>query len=100
MSSDYAWEKLHSAVLGLVGLGSLQERLSNVSSYSFLTLRSEDFPENLQSRFNNVVETLEGDRAMSLSDVKAQEVAEEIVSIYDELAQIQGAKYQTSLSEE
>lgn len=93
----YAWEKLYVAVLNMAtGEDSVQSRLFD-AFLSFHTLKTEDFPEDLQERFNEImnklteVKTPVGDEGIvkatlnKMSNMDARDLAEKIVSLYNEI---------------
>ena len=108
MSLSYTWEKLFVAVLGMAKSDeSLQDRLMG-AYLSFHTLRDEDFPEgDLRKSFHEIRYALtlrpaKGDegtvRASTrlMRNKEAGELIEKIVSLYDEVARLHGAKDELS----
>lgn len=98
MSVDYAWEKLHVAVLVMArGSGSLQERLVD-AFLSFHPIRpDEDLPAGLRPAYEAIVERLtevepRGDEgqvqatARAMGEADARQLIEDIVSLYDHVA--------------
>ena len=58
MDLSYTWEKLYLAVNAMAASNrSIQDRLAS-AHFHVDVLRSEDFPEDLQERFKNIVATL------------------------------------------
>jgi len=93
----YAWEKLFSAVLSMaMGENNVQSRLYD-AFLGFHTLKTEDFPEDLQKDFNEImnklteVKTQTGNEGIVratlnvMSDMDARNLAENIVSLYTEI---------------
>lgn len=84
------WERLRTAVEALAsGTESLQERLYS-AALALTPLKIEEFPEELRDRVPLVsrpgVQNFDRENLKSLSDEDARKLAEEIVSIYDNIA--------------
>jgi hypothetical protein len=103
MSLSYTWEKFHVAVSSLAsGTGSIQERLCNAYTYSLMLLevhKPDDLPAEMRDDFEQIVRELtavepvgsEGSVQAStnaMTDLKASEIAEKIVSLYDEITRM------------
>lgn len=100
MSRDYAWEKLFSAVLGMVRSDRpLREKLGNAYNYHIIHIKSADLPDDEARETLAGIERLltrkqatgnEGDVAASaaiMSDSEALNLSEKIVGLYDQMAQ-------------
>ena len=105
MSLDYAYEKLSVAVTSMAtSTDSLQNRLANVYVYGFHTIGlnvNADLPPNLRSLYREIEKNLtkvpaQGDEGSVLAttramrDEEAKKVIEQIVYLYDEVAQLIG----------
>ncbi len=91
MDLDYAEKILFQAVLALVGEGILRSRLRAAAEY-LRRLKAEDFPDDgLRARFSELGRKLTEkgsiqESVLAMSELEASQVAEEIVSIYADLA--------------
>jgi hypothetical protein len=93
----YAWEKLFSAVLTMAcSSDSVQLRLADAYVDSLLRLNVEDFPDDLEGDFRDILAEfakirLDGDRGIraviesQMSEGDANKLAERIVSLYNEI---------------
>jgi hypothetical protein len=95
MTIGYAWEKFHSAVSSLVLLsGTLRTRLISVGVNDIMHVNPKrDLPEELQGKYNEIMEKLtkEGsiaDSVEALTDREVNDVAEKIVSLYNEIVRV------------
>lgn len=101
MSLSYTWQKLHAAVLILAsGTGTIQERLCDAYVDSLIRLHDpNDFPLEMRKDFEAIQKELtavppsgnEGSAKASTNDMtddKASEIAEKIVSMYDEITRM------------
>ena len=96
---EYAWEKLHTAVLILAqGTGSLRERLEDAYTSSLIRLRPDHhFPwSDLRQRYTDLVEEIapSGDfrtALVSWSDHDLQRIVEDLVGVYDSVARRRGS---------
>lgn len=104
--SDYSWQKLLSAVLGLAsGHETVQERLRDAYKYNLYLLESKDFPEELQDAFNSIKNKLTKNGEQSadaitqvMTEDEATLIAEEVVGLFDQVAQALGvAKKQAEI---
>ncbi|QRE78246.1 hypothetical protein [Methylobacterium aquaticum] len=97
---DYAWEKLHTAVLGIARSDdSLQVRLAYAYIGGLINIRPEEtLPENLRPNMAEIhaafrTHEAKGDEggamasALAMSDEDARATIEKIVILYDEIAQ-------------
>lgn len=104
MSLEYAYEKLSVAVAGMAtSTDSLQKRLAN-AYLSFHTIGLDvkaDLPSNLQSLYHEIENSLtrvppqgsEGSilaTTRTLRDEEAYRLIEQVVELYDEVAQLIG----------
>jgi predicted RNase H-like HicB family nuclease len=99
---DYAWEKLHAAVLTLVeGSGSVQKRVADAYIGQLIRLEPSDLPGSMQADFAALEERLTqaeatGDEGRvarttaAMNDFEAKQIAAKIVSLYDEVARRYG----------
>jgi hypothetical protein len=93
-----AWRKFHEAVIALVSISSIEERLGSACVYYLSCLKPEDIPDELQDDFKQIQElqTAElpggGVYAKNIKDYEAQKLAEKIVSMYDNLTRRLGAE--------
>jgi len=105
MSLDYAYEKLSVAVTSMAtSTDSLQNRLANAYIYGFHTIGLDvnaDLPPNLRSLYREIEKNLtkvpargdEGSVVATTSvmrDEEAKKLIEQIVYLYDEVAQLIG----------
>jgi hypothetical protein len=101
MSYSYGWEKLHVAVINLVGRDPLKKRVID-AVLAVHTLRSggPHLPADTQDEFDELMERMTavepvGDEgsveatANTLSIEELEEVAESIVSMYDDVTRTQ-----------
>lgn len=98
MARDYAWEKFHTAVIGLASSRqSLQMRLADAYRFHLLHIEDEDLPQEITEDFKRLAQALrarkakgdEGDAvasSMALSEGQAGDLIELIVSMYDRVA--------------
>jgi hypothetical protein len=106
MSLSYAWEKLYTAVASIaVSTDSLQERLANAYIFGFHTIGLDvnaDLPPDLRSSYHEIVKELtkvpaQGDEGTVvattrvMSDEDAKKLIDQLVSLYDNVAQRLGA---------
>jgi uncharacterized protein YktB (UPF0637 family) len=106
MSLGYAWEKFHAAVLILAGShSSVQERLYSAYTYQLMHIKLEQVPEELRDEFSVLIKEMKQvkrpEQQLSVASAtkaigieKATELAENLVSMYDRIAQIYGAAKQ------
>ncbi len=92
----YVWEKLYLAASTLVGAASIQQRLlwAALSSH---TLKSKDFPDDLQDQFETLWQALTSKDArneeegalhatiLTMSDDKASLYADQIFELFHEI---------------
>jgi uncharacterized protein YebE (UPF0316 family) len=105
MSLDYAYEKLFVAVTSMAtSTDSLQNRLANAYIYGFHTIGLDvnaDLPPNLRSLYREIEKNLtkvpaqgnEGSvvaTTRAMRDEEAKKLIEQIVHLYDEVAQLIG----------
>lgn len=103
MSLDYAYEKLSMAVTSMaISTDSLQNRLANAYIYGFHTIGLDvnaDLPPNLRSLYREIERNLtkvpaQGDEGSvvattrAMRDEEAKKLIEQIVYLYDEVAQL------------
>jgi hypothetical protein len=106
MAIDYAWEKFFSAVYGSIGSErSPQDRLADSYVFDIIHVRREDVPndevwERIQKLTRAVTskpaEQHEGSVKATTSEMSSAEAArwlQEIVSIFNEIAEAYGAAY-------
>ena len=87
MSHIYGMEKLHMAVLNLVGPGSMQSRLTNAVNSHLLHISVEsDMPEELGNEYNEIINGLA--KRGTLSEIDAEHYAQKIVGLNEKLAHI------------
>lgn len=104
MGTSYTWEKLHLAVVSLVGKGDIKERVYGAWLASdALDAEPEDFPDaGERERWNNLSERLSSAPAKgnegtvkatiaTMSDDDLQSAAEEFLSLYDAACRRLGA---------
>lgn len=105
MSRDYSygWQKLHGAVLALVGEGDQRKRLVNALTVChILKARSHEhhLPEDTQIEFNEFIkkmtsmEAIEGEGAITatvsfLNEKELRNAVRKIVSFYDSVCRYQ-----------
>lgn len=89
MALNYAWQRFYSAVHSLVSDGTLNERLAG-AALRLNDLKPDDFHEcELQKRFSDLMENLEGFQSEEVPNISADkgvQFAEEILSIFNEIA--------------
>lgn len=102
MALNYAWEKFHSAVRGLVGPAPIQERLCGAWVFNLIHVDIADLPERIRDEFQALRAKLrsgepKGDEGTvaafcnTLTDDEALQYAYEIVSMYDAVTRQYGA---------
>ncbi len=103
MSLGYAWEKFHAAVLILAGShSSVADRINSAYTYQLMHIVLEQIPEELRDEFSVLIKEIKRvkrpDKQLPVASAtkaigreKATELAENIVSMYDRIAQIYGA---------
>lgn len=105
MSKDYSygWEKLHGAVIALVGEGNQRERLVNALTVChILKVRSHEhhLPDDIQIELNKffkkmtAMEAIEGEGTIMatvsfLNEKKVRNAVRKIVSFYDTVCRYQ-----------
>jgi MoaA/NifB/PqqE/SkfB family radical SAM enzyme len=93
---SYAHEKMYVAVSTLAGPGTQRERLADAYISSVIRLLDKDIPEELRERFQILKEKItceeaKGDEGTvkatvnAIEDNEVNEMAEEIVSLYDNI---------------
>ena len=101
MSLGYAWQKFFAAVQTLAdGTGSLQDRLKDAFGGALIHLQPQDLPKEHRNEFADLraritKETSLGDGTIAattsvMSDEDAMQIADQIVSMYDSIAQALG----------
>ena len=92
MTLDYAAEKFYSAVRTLATSDNdIKSRLTSAAVNNIVKLNPEkDLPENLRVKFNHILEglTTQGgipETIAYMTKKEASSVAEEVVSLYDEI---------------
>ena len=100
MGLGYAWEKLHVAVLSLVGPGDLASRLEWAFVGSLIRIQPEnDLPPDLQRTYAEIKEALtsavpQSDEGSVHASILAMDestmvrLSEKIVSLYDAVVRI------------
>lgn len=95
MPYSYGWEKLHTAVLTLSGVGSQAKRLTDAFVFSLGQIKPEEhLPEHLRSEFITLIESLtekvavadEGNAEatiFAMDDVELNQSIEKIIGLYD-----------------
>jgi hypothetical protein len=105
MNLGYSWQKFHQMVYGLVtSTTPMQQRLIECYRGSLVVLRDEDLPEDLLKDWKAISDAL-GDIAKTdgaggtfkdvvrmMGELEAIQLAENIVSLYDQIAQRYGAE--------
>lgn len=107
MSLNYTWEKFYVAVSSLAsGTGSIQERLCNAYTGSLMLLNihePNDLPADMRNDFEEITRELTtvdpvGDEGSvrastnAMTDMKASEIADRIVSLYDRITRLDAVK--------
>jgi predicted RNase H-like HicB family nuclease len=98
---DYAWEKLHAAVLTLAeGSANVRERVADAYIGQLIHLDPEDLPGSIRADFAALeaplarVAAADEDRvvkmAAAINDFEAKQIAAKIVALYDEVARRYG----------
>jgi hypothetical protein len=93
---QYAWQEFREAVFVLVGSDSIRERLDTACRYHLSSVKLEHIPDRLQDDFKRIqelhkIEVFFGYMdAENLSDEEADELAKEIVFMFDSLARMFG----------
>ena len=99
---DYGWGYFFSAVNTLVGPRSIQDRLADAWIFQLVHVNVEILPEGIREKFTKLdkrmsAEPMEGGEgeykatAKTLSDEDARQIAQEIVSMFSDVAEAQGA---------
>ena len=100
---DYGWEKFFGAVNTLVGPRSIQDRLANAWIFKLMYVNVEILPEGIREKFKELdkrmsAKPMEGSEegqyeatAKTLSDEDAIQIAQEIVSMFSQVAEALGA---------
>lgn len=104
MALNYGWEKFFSAVYGSIGSGlSPQDRLANSYVFDIIHVRREDVPsEEIWERIQKLTRAVtsmpatgaEGSVKATTSEMSSDEAAkwlQEIVSIFNEIAEAYGS---------
>jgi hypothetical protein len=100
MSKDYAIEKFYVAILSLIGMGDIRERLES-AALTLSTLRpGDDFPTSLRERFKSLWSDLTREEAQiegegriratirKIEPEDAAKIAEQIFDLYFDLLDI------------
>jgi hypothetical protein len=83
MKYSYGWEKMHAAVLSLIGPESMHVRLKNAySCINHYNLKPEHFPEDMRPDFISLKEKISNHLSGQASDHEAHECAKMIVEMY------------------
>lgn len=84
MSHRYGMEKLHLAVLNLVGPGSMQSRLKNAMNSHFLHISADtDIPEELVEQYYEIINSPANNEAQS--EIDAEHCAQKIVGLHEKI---------------
>ena len=105
MSLSYPWEVFFTATHGLAsGTGRIQERLENTGSYLVGRVRPPlSMPDEIQQKADSIMDRItcipakgdEGTLAATcrqLSDDDARKIAQDVVSVFDEICKLYGAE--------
>ncbi len=109
MALNYGWEKFFSAVYSSIGSElTPQERLANSYVFDIIHVRREDVPsEEIWERIQKLTRAVtnkpakqsEGSVKATTSEMSSEEAAkwlQEIVSIFNEIAEAYGAAYSST----
>lgn len=84
MEYSYAWEKMHGAVLALIGPESMRERLKTALSWmSTYSLKPEHFPDDLREDFIGLKERVGKQLAEQNDDYEFSKLAKEIFTLFN-----------------
>ncbi|MEH6447105.1 MAG: hypothetical protein V7765_00445 [Oleispira sp.] len=84
MSHIRGMEKLHMAVLNLVGPGSMQSRLTNaVNSHLLHISVGTDIPDELGDNYYEIINALA--KSESISEIDAEHYAQKIVGLHERI---------------
>lgn len=82
MSQIFGIQKLHMAVLNLVGPGSMQSRVKNaVNSHLRHISVGSDIPEEFGDEYLEIINSLT--ESVALSEIDAEHCAQKIVNLHD-----------------
>lgn len=86
---SYGWEKLYLATRQLVKEGTQRERVSNAYYYELMKVDPDtNLPIEIRNRFRTLVTNIE--KVKSLNDDEVNNIALEIVELYDTATRYQG----------
>ena len=87
MSHMYGMEKLHMAVLNLVGPGSMQSRLKNAINSHLLHISvGTDIPEELGEEYYEIINSLTKNE--DPSEIDAEHCAQKIVGLHEKFSHL------------
>jgi len=87
MSYIYGMEKLHMAIMNLVGPGSMQSRLKNAINSHLLHISvGTDIPKELGKEYFEIINSLTKNEAPS--EIDAEHCAQKIVGLHEKLSQL------------
>jgi hypothetical protein len=89
MNLGYAYERFYAAVRSLVSEGALKDRLQG-AAVNLIGLKPAEFSEGeLRKKFSDLMQNLQGFQSENVPNISADDgkkLAEEILSIFDDIA--------------
>ncbi len=92
MALNYAWEKMYSALRGMLGGGSIKDRLIKAIEYNLVHIESKDIPEEKRDDYITTYNKLTKEKN-NLSEDEALEIAQSLFDVYTTIAEEMGKKY-------